>query len=133
MRQSELSLAGVILAACIVSGCGNLKPGVSEGPGTQIFAACEAELKTTAVSFDESKKRSQAYFDSGDRKEGCVFKRRAVDALNTALKSFETGQCKNFHEVASDYISWKVKNYQQRLVSEQKTAQAEFQKQCGSA
>lgn len=126
-------ISGVVFVCVVVvslTACGTVKHDTTVANPEHVFEACKGDVRQKAVIYDEANARADISYKAGNKAESCQHRRKALAALTRSLKSFETGKCSKFHEVATTYISIKVKNLQSRIAREQKSTAALVKRDC---
>ena len=122
-------IIGCVIFASL-SACGKVKPNTTVANADHVFEACKGDVRQQGVIYDEANARAEISYRKGNKTESCKHRRDALAAMTRSLESFQSGKCRNFHEVASGYVSFKVKNLQTRLAGRRDATAALVKRDC---
>jgi len=127
-RISKFVIGCALFAS--LSACGTVRSDTTVKNPEHVFQACKGDLTRKAATFDEANSRANISHRKGNKAQACKHRRKALAAMNSSAKSFKSGKCSKFHDVATAYISLKVKNFQSRIERERKATAALVKRDC---
>lgn len=113
-----------------VSACGTVRSDTTVKNPEHVFEACKGDLSRKAATYDEANSRANISHRKGNKAQACKHRRKALAAMKSSARSFESGKCSKFHDVATAYISLKVKNFQSRIERERKATAELVKRDC---